>query len=245
MTAHYVAELAAPEVRALAHAGAPALWPIGSTEQHGTHLVTGFDLASASAVCDRAATQCNRDVAVLPGLPFGSSDHWLPLGATWSLTPATLHAVLSDVARSAAETGFRRLIIVNGHAGNIGPGLSAVGGALDARCVVEFVSYWQLVDQSAARALSPCDHGAVGHAGEVETSIGLHLPHLTISDRLPAAAGKSLEEGPGSYDPIARAPRPLEEAASGVYGNPQTADPALGALMIDQAAERLARHLDR
>ena len=45
---------AAPEVRELARAGAVALWPVGSTEQHGTHLVTGFDLASATAVCSAA-----------------------------------------------------------------------------------------------------------------------------------------------------------------------------------------------
>lgn len=243
MTAHRLALLAAPEVRALAAAGAPALWAIGSTEQHGTHLVTGFDLASAQAVCDRAAERCPRDVALLPGLPFGSSDHWLPLGATWSLSPTTLVSLVSDVARSAAAAGFQRLTIVNGHAGNIGPAVTAVGGVVADTTVVEFLSYWTLVDPERIKALSPSDGGGVGHAGEVETSIALYLGGLAIDERLPAPAGKELSEGPGSSDPIIRAPRPLTEAPSGVYGNPTTATRELGELMIEAAADRLAAHL--
>ena len=244
MTAHRLALLAAPEVRALAAAGVPALWAIGSTEQHGTHLVTGFDLASAQAVCDRAAERCPRDVALLPGLPFGSSDHWLPLGATWSLSPTTLVSLVSDVARSAAAAGFQRLTIVNGHAGNIGPAVTAVGGLVADTTVVEFLSYWTLVDPERIKALSPSDDGGVGHAGEVETSIALYLGGLAIDERLPAPAGKDLSEGPGSSDPIIRAPRPLIEAPSGVYGNPTTATRELGELMIETAADRLAAHLN-
>lgn len=243
MTAHRLALLAAPEVRALAAAGTPALWAIGSTEQHGTHLVTGFDLASAQAVCDRAAERCPRDVALLPGLPFGSSDHWLPLGATWSLSPTTLVSLVGDVARSAAAAGFRRLTIVNGHAGNIGPAVTAVGGLVADTTVVEFLSYWTLVDPERIKALSPSDGGGVGHAGEVETSIALYLGGLAVDERLPAPAGKELSEGPGSSDPIIRAPRPLTEAPSGVYGNPTTATRELGELMIETAADRLAAHL--
>ena len=244
MTAHRLALLAAPEVRALAAAGAPALWAIGSTEQHGTHLVTGFDLASAQAVCDRAAERCPRDVALLPGLPFGSSDHWLPLGATWSLSPTTLVSLVSDVARSAAAAGFQQLTIVNGHAGNIGPAVTAVGGLVADTTVVEFLSYWTLVDPERIKALSPSDGGGVGHAGEVETSIALYLGGLAVDERLPAPAGKELSEGPGSSDPIIRAPRPLIEAPSGVYGNPTTATRELGELMIETAADRLASHLN-
>ena len=244
MTAHRLALLAAPEVRALAAAGAPALWAIGSTEQHGTHLVTGFDLASAQAVCDRAAERCPRDVALLPGLPFGSSDHWLPLGATWSLSPTTLVSLVSDVARSAAAAGFQRLTIVNGHAGNIGPAVTAVGGLVANTTIVEFLSYWTLVDPERIKALSPSDGGGVGHAGEVETSIALYLGGLAVDERLPAPAGKELSEGPGSSDPIIRAPRPLTEAPSGIYGNPTTATRELGELMIETAADRLAAHLN-
>lgn len=243
MPGHRVDRLAAPEVRALAAAGAPALWAIGSTEQHGDHLVTGFDRRSAEAVCVGAAARCDIDVALLPPLPYGASDHWLPLGATWSLRASTLVRVIADVARSAAEAGFARLVIVNGHAGNIGPGLTALAEADAGACRVEFLSYWTLVDASAVHAASPRDGGGVGHAGEVETSIALHLGGLAVDARLPAPAGKGLDEGPGSTDPIARLPRPLAEAPSGVYGDPGGATRELGELVMEQAIARLAAHL--
>lgn len=243
MPGHRLDRLAAPEVRALAAAGAPLLWAIGSTEQHGTHLVTGFDRRSAEAVCERAAARCPLDVGLLPPLPYGASDHWLPLGATFSLRATTLVDVLADVARSAEAAGFRRLVVVNGHAGNTGPALTALAAIGTGACRVEAVSYWTLVDGAQVAALSPRDHGGVGHAGEVETSIALHLGDHAILDRLPAPPGKALDEGPGSADPIARLPRPLDEAPSGVYGDPGGATAELGALVIEQAADRLAAHL--
>lgn len=239
------AETAAPEVRELATLGAVALWPVGSTEQHGTHLVTGFDLASAQAVCDRAAAQTAPGVVVLPGLPLGASDHWLPLGATLSLRPATLTAVVLDVVRSLDAAGFEHLVIVNGHAGNVGPILSALGELSGGRPVVELVSFWNLLDSDAIAAASEVDAGGVGHAGEFETSIGLYLGQgLVVEERLPAPAGILLSDSvPGSRNSIfLRPPRPLEESPSGVYGDPRSARRELGELAIEGAARALAQH---
>lgn len=240
------AELCAPQVRDLARSGAVALLPIGSTEQHGDHLVTGFDLASATAVCERAAEVCEGDVVLLPGLAYGSSDHWLPLGATLSLRPGTLIAVLRDIVRSAIASGFGRIVIVNGHAGNGGPMTTVTGDAELAGIRVECVSYWTLVD--AARLADACvaDQGGIGHAGEIETSIALALGGgLLGSGAVPAVPGLPLSPGApgGPGGGLARAPRPLEEAPDGVYGDPTVARAALGSLVIDEAASVLAEAL--
>jgi creatinine amidohydrolase len=241
------AEMAAPEVSGLAGIGAVALWPVGSTEQHGTHLVTGFDLASAQAVCDRAAAQATSAVIVLPGLPLGASDHWLPLGATLSLRPATLTGIVLDVARSLDAAGFEHLVIVNGHAGNVGPMLSAIAELSGGRPIVELVSYWMLLDDEAVAAASKADAGGVGHAGEFETSIGLYLGHgLVVEERLPAPAGIPLGDGiPGSgSSAFLRPPRPLEESPSGVYGDPRPARPEFGEFAVEGASRALAQHCD-
>jgi len=240
---------AAPEVRALAGQGAVALWPVGSTEQHGSHLVTGFDLASATAVCERAAVAASAQVVLLPGLAFGASDHWLELGATLSLRPATLLAVVLDVIRSAERSGFERLVAVNGHAGNIGVLTAALGDTTSSAIQVEVVSYWTLVD--ARRMADAClsDAGGVGHAGEVETSIALALEAgLAVNERLPAPPGRALVPGEPGGPPaggIVRSPRPLLESPSGVYGDPSQARPELGELVLAEASSALARHLDR
>lgn len=240
------AELTAPQVRSLAAEGAVALWPIGSTEQHGDHLVTGFDLASATAVCERAAAATSAPVVLLPGLALGSSDHWLPLGATLSLRPATLVAVLGDVIRSLADSGFGRVVIVNGHAGNAGAIATVTGDAALTGIRIESVSYWTLVDAARLAAACAADLGGIGHAGEVETSIALALGGgLLAAGQPPATPGLALEPGGpgGPGGGLARAPRPLEEAPGGVYGDPTVARPELGELVLDEASTRLAEAL--
>lgn len=237
------ADLTAPEVRALASDGTVALWPIGATEQHGNHLATGFDLASATAVCERAATATEAPIVLLPGLAFGSSDHWLPLGSTISLRPATLMTVLADVVRSLAASGFDRVIIVNGHAGNAEAIATLAGNASLSGIRVEAVSYWMLVD--AGRLADGCavDEGGIGHAGEVETSIALALGGGLIGPGgLPTEAGMPLVPGgPGGPGGVAgRSPRPLEEAPSGVYGDPTIATAELGELVLAEASAALA-----
>ena len=240
------AELTAPQVRALARDGAVVLWPVGSTEQHGDHLVTGFDLASATAVCERAAELHARPVVLLPGLAFGSSDHWLPLGATLSLRPATLIAVLGDVVRSLAAGGFQRVVIVNGHAGNSGPMATVTGDAALAGIRIESVSYWTLIDAARLAAACTADSGGIGHAGEIETSIALALGGGLIGPGgMPAEPGLILVAGGpgGPGGGLARAPRPLEEAPSGVYGDPTVARAELGTLVLDAASAALAEAL--
>lgn len=232
---------AAPEVRAAARAGRIAVWPIGATEQHGEHLATGFDLAAATAVCERAQELAPDRALLLPGLPLGASRHWLPLGATLALSAATVGRVVLDVARSVAAAGFGTLLIVNGHGGNEAPVLAALDelGPNEAPRV-ELLSYWALVDQERLAEACEADGGRIGHAGELETSIALHLGNLAVDERLPAAPGKPLDRnGEGG----ARIPRPLEEAPSGVYGDPSAADADLGRMVIEEAAAALARRL--
>jgi creatinine amidohydrolase len=229
----------------MAREGATALWPVGATEQHGDHLATGFDLVAAAAVCERAAAQLGRSVVVLPGLPFGSSDHWLPLGATLSLRPGTLAAVVLDVVRSLEATGVVQLVIVNGHAGNVGPILAALGELSQARPRVELVSYWQLLGADELAAASRADGGGVGHAGEFETSIALYLSGgLIVGDRLPEESGVALRDGiPGSRTgAFLRVPRPLEESPTGVYGDPRPARRELGEFAVEAASLALAAH---
>ena len=244
------AGLAAPELRDLSAAGAVALWPLGATEQHGSHLVTGFDLASATAVCERAAEQATAQTVLLPGLAIGASEHWLDLGATLSLQPATLLAVITDVIRSVARCGFARLVIVNGHAGNIGAMTAAIGDVASFETSVEIVSYWTLIDHERLSAASVSDQGGVGHAGEFETSLALALDdaNLVVPGRLPAPPGRPLRSGEPGGPPaegVVRSPRPLTEAPEGVYGDPSTARRELGELILGEASSALARLLDR
>jgi creatinine amidohydrolase len=241
------ASTAAPDLRKLIADGAVALWPIGATEQHGGHLVTGFDIASATVVAERAAEQAAGEAVLLPGQAIGASEHWLDLGATLSLRPVTLIAVMADMIRSVERCGFGRLIIVNGHFGNIGPMTAAIGDADSFALAVEVVSYWQLVDSERLAAACVADQGGIGHAGEVETSIGLALDGLVAEGRIPAPRGRPLAKGDPGGPPgrgTVRLPRPLTDAPDGVFGDPSRARRALGELVLTEASTALAGVID-
>ncbi|MFI6032358.1 creatininase family protein [Amycolatopsis magusensis] len=145
--------------------------PFGATEQHGPHLATGTDALLATTLAHRAAERAvessSRDLVLAPCLPFGASDHHLPFGGTLSLTTEVAIAVLTDLARSVASCGGRRLVIVNGHGGNQGV-CHAAAAAASARygLSVSVVHYWNLV---ADHSVAPVP----GHAGEFETSLVL------------------------------------------------------------------------
>jgi creatinine amidohydrolase len=88
---------------------------LGATEQHA-YLSLLTDVRIPMALAD-AASQIS-GVLIAPALNFGCSPYFLAYPGTLSLRAATLMAVMEDLARSAYQTGFRRLLVLNGHGGN-------------------------------------------------------------------------------------------------------------------------------
>jgi len=88
---------------------------LGSTEQHA-YLSLSTDVRIPIALAD-AASQAS-GVLVAPPLNFGCSPYFLAYPGTFSLRVSTLIAAVEDLARSAYATGFRRVLVLNGHGGN-------------------------------------------------------------------------------------------------------------------------------
>jgi creatinine amidohydrolase len=155
------------EVRAAGARGAIAVLPVGSQEQHSEHLPMGTDTLLADAVLDAAAGLLGDggpELVRLPALPFGHSQHHL-FAAAVSLSVPTLLAVLDDVLDSLVRSGFRRVLLVNGHGGNEEVVRLAVKRcALRADVALGACSYWAL-GTTADPARTP------GHAGWFETSL--------------------------------------------------------------------------
>ncbi len=235
------ASLTAAEVGSRADGPAVGLWAIGATEQHGPHLVTGFDFIAAETVVRRAAAQLGDRAIVLPTLPFGCSDYWVQLGGTLSLAQATMQRTIVDVCRSAAAAGLRHLVIVNGHSGNAGVALTAVTELGDCGMLVEFVSYWDIVDRDRLRMAYAIEEG-FGHAGEMETSIGLHIGRLVREQRIPD--GAALDPGaPGGWSVVFhRAPRAATDSAGGVIGDAAAGRADVGEAVLEMAVEGLVAH---
>jgi creatinine amidohydrolase len=89
--------------------------PVGSTEQHA-YLSLGVDLILAERVAVEAAEPLG--VPVFPVMPYGIAPYFAAYPGSVSLRVETLLAVARDVIASAHRSGFRRILIVNGHGGN-------------------------------------------------------------------------------------------------------------------------------
>ncbi|RJP50800.1 MAG: creatininase family protein [Anaerolineaceae bacterium] len=88
---------------------------LGACEQHA-YLSLLTDIKIPLALADSASQRTG--VLVAPPLNFGFSHYFLDYPGTLSLRVPTLIAAVEDLVRSAYRSGFRRLLILNGHGGN-------------------------------------------------------------------------------------------------------------------------------
>jgi creatinine amidohydrolase len=231
------------EIAALAERDPVLLLPIGAIEQHGPHLPVDTDANSVSTIAEQAAAQAGPDGAlVLPTIHWGLSPYWMPFAGTITLRPETILALISDIGRSVAGHGFRRMVIINGHGGNGGIIGVAATQLADHGIRAIALSYWALLG-SELGSITPADHGHIGHAGQTETSIQLHLQPDRVDPGFHSVTtwrdlGDMADDllTPGAYKP----PLPLVESPNGVYGDLTQARAELGAQIVDLAAERLA-----
>jgi creatinine amidohydrolase len=95
------------------------LVPVGSVEQHSPYGLIGTDFITAEHIARQAGAAM--DILVAPTLCYGVSPHHMFFPGTVSLSPDTLIALVYDVVRSLVTHGFRKIILINGHGGNIAP----------------------------------------------------------------------------------------------------------------------------
>lgn len=109
------AEMSWREIEAAIKPGTAAIFPIGSTEEHGPHAPTG-DFLVTDEIAKRVAS-CTGDI-VFPCLPFGYSEYFRKYPGTITLQDDTLFHVLEDVVNCLISHGFQHVVIFNGHGGN-------------------------------------------------------------------------------------------------------------------------------
>ncbi len=238
------AKLTGPEIRAVAaQKDALAVLPIGSLEQHGPHLPVITDTASASAAAIRAArlVAAEMPVLVLPGLWTGMSEHHLPFGGTISLTYSELAGVLRGVVRSLRAIGFARLLIVNGHGGNVEPlAVAARELAHEFGLPVVACTPWYLTRDMIGDIAETQETPA--HACEGETSVMMAVAgDLVRTDKFDEAVRQRPDPVP-RYDGFSRFWSFSERApVTGVRGDPRPATAEKGERFLAVQAEVLAQ----
>lgn len=210
-------------------AAAPArllLVPLGSTEQHGPHLPLDTDTRIAVAVA-RAAAAGRPHVAVAPALAYGASGEHQGFAGTLSIGQAALELVVVELVRSIG-TEVDRVVVVNGHGGNV-EALDRAVATL--RAEGRPVTVW-----------SPRLRGGDSHAGHAETSLLLALcPEVVRLDRAAPGVTTALAE----LLPALRAGGLAAVTPNGVLGDPTGASAAAGRELLARCVDDLVAILDR
>ncbi|UCE44517.1 MAG: creatininase family protein [Candidatus Bathyarchaeota archaeon] len=151
-----------------------AILAIGATEYHGDHLPYGTDTMVAHQLVKEVAKRID-GLLVLPPIPYGMSLHYAKSPIALTLTSETLTKVLKEVFASLLKHGIRKLLIINGHDGNIAPIEVATREFKSEHpevrlCVLE--AWWTTAKELLPKGTFEVWEG-LGHAGEGETSIML------------------------------------------------------------------------
>lgn len=170
-----------------------ALIPVGATEQHGPHLPVGTDTIIATELAEAAAGE---SAVVLPALAFGASFfHGSKMAGTVAFSGEETAAAAGLVAEACVDSGFRRVLFVNGHVGNAAPLWIACDGFRrtfgDRRIGV--MQWWDLTPDIARRAT---EDAVDWHANAAETSLMLALrPELVDTVEMQTADDPDRTEG--------------------------------------------------
>lgn len=205
-------------------AGAVAILPVGATEAHGPHLPLGTDVVIAEAMARAAADLLEsrgRPAIVLPSLAYSPAPFAAGFAGTISLRPATLTALVLDIARSLGAHGIRALAIANAH---LDPDhLDALRAAAGERPEAGFpvIVFPDLTGRPWGSRLTEEFRSGACHAGRFEGSVvlaerpelvreviraGLPPNAVSLSEAIRAGAGTFEEAGgPRAYfgDPAA------------------------------------------
>jgi len=169
-----------------------AILPLGSLEFHGPHNPLGSDSIIISGIADRVALRTN--ALLFPTVSFTQCPaHTAHFHGTISIRPEVMTMYFAEVLRNILHLGFRRVFILNGHDGNIGPGRGAIAQVADevSDSALLFASWWEFLSSQKMKSLATFQqaNGGHGHGGPLETSAVASLrPDLIHLEKAPDLA---------------------------------------------------------
>ena len=116
---HYMELMTSPQLKRLAGRTNLALLPVAPPEAHGPHLPLGTDFIAARELCDRAARELavrGVECLIAPLLSYCLAEVARPFPGTISVRSEVVTALVADICRGLARSGFGRTLIVSGHA---------------------------------------------------------------------------------------------------------------------------------
>jgi creatinine amidohydrolase len=225
-----------PQLRQVRRDATVVIAPIAACEQHSRHLPTFTDTILVTAVAEGVEKRLPDQVLLLPTQWLGASSHHLRFGATLSAEVDTHTGMLCDLLIPLLDDGYQRVLLLNGHGGNIDT-MHVALRRLQPRYqdrLLTGASYWELAEKELA-GLAEGGRKSMGHACEFETSMVMALrPELVRRDQI--------QDDPLADEPALRGLYVAEDMRQrtdhGAVGFPEKATPEKGRAFLDAAINR-------
>lgn len=149
-----------------------AVLPWGACEAHNYHLPYGTDIIEAEQVAAGAAKEAwekGAKIIVLPVIPFGVNTGQFDVTLDINMNPSTQLLVLRDIVEVLNRQKIYKLIILNSHGGNDFKTMIRELGLKFPDMFLCQCNWYQAIDQK------DFFENKDDHAGEMETSVILHL----------------------------------------------------------------------
>jgi creatinine amidohydrolase len=223
----YLDELTMPEVEEAVKKGKMIILPVGSVEEHGLHLPLCTDSLQPENVAVEVAKKTGCLVA--PSIRYGICTETRHFPGTISIGFDSLYSIVYDVLDELVRQGFKRLIVLSGHAGS----LHMAALKLASREVLD--KYADESEQNTLRIAVLCDYDFAyelrgkqfdihdGHGGEIETSRILAIRPDLVKGR----TKQNYSEMP-KFEIIAN---PRDYWPNGIKGDPAKASAEKGKLI--------------
>lgn len=182
-------QLAWPQLQEAARRpGSTVVWPFGAFEQHGPQLPLGTDSLFAEAVLDAALARLAPEAPIwrLPLQSLGFSPEHTGFPGTLTLPAHLLISQIEAVGGQLAAVGFERLVLFNGHGGQIGLLQVAARQLRAAHPSLAVLPCFLWSGPGGVAELLPEPERSQGlHAGLAETSLMLHLAPAQVGPERP------------------------------------------------------------
>ena len=210
--------------------------PFGAVEEHGQHLPLGTDTIHAYELSKKISK--HRPLFVAPPVWYGLCRSTSQHAGTITISGDTLRRLTVELVTSLYKQGLRNFVLLSGHAGGTHmAALTDAGEAILSNLEKSRVAVLSILDLIAEIPEGIVETKNDSHAGEVETSLMLHLRPAHID-------GTSPEEYPSFPTPIlARDKKRFWHG--GVWGDPSKASLEKGKTLLQKEVEVLLRLVNR
>lgn len=239
-----LADMTWPMVKALSKE-TPVVIPIAALEQHGHHLPVFTDSMLLGEIVRRVTQTIGNKALFLPLTWIGNSHHHLDFAGTVSANPRLYLDLLINLMDNMIGHGFQRIVLLNGHGGNIVPSQQATFELRQQYrdrndLLLLAATYWTLGGEP--NKVNPAiQQERMGHACEFETSMTLRIAPQLVRNH---EQTQPVEFGIG-FEPAVRAWVTQDRSTPGHIGDPRIATAEKGETIFQTFSADVVSLLER